>query len=169
MKVLNVHERELPPGAALRSLIDGLSGTEDGLWPWETWPAMRFDRPLGPGAVGGHGPIRYTVEAYENGTRIRFRFTAPKGFKGFHEYRVVPTGDSVVLQHVLQMSLTGMARISWPLLFRPLHDALIEDSLDKSERSVTGEVEEPKSWSVSVRVLRWVGRVLRGSAAPGGQ
>ena len=25
---------------------------------------MRFDRPLGPGDDGGHGPIRYRVEAY---------------------------------------------------------------------------------------------------------
>ncbi|UNO43730.1 DUF2867 domain-containing protein [Streptomyces sp. MST-110588] len=38
---------------------------------------MRFDRPLGVGAYGGHGPVRYRVSAYDPGRRIRFDFTSP--------------------------------------------------------------------------------------------
>lgn len=135
--VRNRHERALaaPPGAA-GALIDSLAGPDDRLWPHRRWPAMRFDRPRQVGAVGGHGPIRYTVDQYERGVRIRFRFTAPAGFAGFHEYAVVPAGDGTcVLRHDLVMRTHGPARITWPLVFRPLHDALIEDSLDTATRS----------------------------------
>ncbi|MCA1674761.1 MAG: SRPBCC family protein [Actinobacteria bacterium] len=130
MNVVNVHERDFPANAALGSLVDELaSGAEDRLWPWEQWPAMRFDRPLQEGAVGGHGPIRYDVEEYEHGQRVRFRFTRPGGFFGFHEYRVLPMRDRRTLQHVLRMRTTGWAQLTWPLIFEPMHNALIEDSL----------------------------------------
>jgi hypothetical protein len=43
-------------------LIDGL-GLPPGnrLWPEDRRQPMRFDRPLGIGAVGRHGSIRYMV------------------------------------------------------------------------------------------------------------
>ncbi|MDQ3135435.1 MAG: hypothetical protein M3Q76_11655, partial [Acidobacteriota bacterium] len=64
----NVHERILQsPFAAAGELIDKLASRDDLLWPRERWPAMKLDRPLGVGAKGGHGPIRYVVEAYEPG------------------------------------------------------------------------------------------------------
>ena len=72
MRVINVHEREL--NASLEKagvLIDRLASRDDLLWPYDRWPAMRFDRPLGVGAVGGHGPIRYVIEAYVDGTLRR--------------------------------------------------------------------------------------------------
>jgi len=81
MNVRNVHERVLDvPACDLAVLLDGLASPDDALWPRHLWPAMKFDRPLQVGAVGGHGPIRYTVEAYEPGRRIRFRFTAPRSW-----------------------------------------------------------------------------------------
>jgi hypothetical protein len=40
------------------------------------------------------------------------------------------------------------------LVFRPLHDALIEDSLDRAEHAVTGIVARPARWSGTVRQLR---------------
>lgn len=56
MAVYNVHERLLPvEQAEVASLVDGLASDNDGLWPHGLWPAIRFDRPLGVGAVGGHG------------------------------------------------------------------------------------------------------------------
>jgi hypothetical protein len=54
MQVLNVHERELQVGSAeVGALLDSLASENDRLWPRACWPAMRFDRPLGVGAVGG--------------------------------------------------------------------------------------------------------------------
>lgn len=80
--VLNVHERVLTCSEeALASLIDGLAGDEDRLWPRGAWPPMTFDRPLEVGATGGHGPIRYRVSDYVRGHWIRFRFTEPRGLE----------------------------------------------------------------------------------------
>jgi hypothetical protein len=63
---------------------------------------MRFDRPLAVGAIGGHGPIRYVVEAYDPGAMIRFRFTRPAGFDGVHGFTVVTRDEGVVLRHDLK-------------------------------------------------------------------
>jgi hypothetical protein len=159
MAVLNVHERTLScPPEVLGALIDGLAGEEDALWPRRAWPAMRFDRPLEAGARGGHGPVRYTITGYVPGTWIRFGFTGPRGFRGFHEFTVRRAGDGAVLGHTLAMHLRGPARVSWPLLFGPLHDALIEDSLDCAEQTAAGQVVRPARWSLYIRLLR---RLLR--------
>ena len=98
---------------------------------------MEFDRPLGVGARGGHGPIRYFIEEYVPGKSIKFRFTGPDGFDGFHGYdRVETTASTVVLRHTLKMTTHGLAILSWPLIYRPMHDALIEDSLATAEASL---------------------------------
>jgi hypothetical protein len=76
--------------AVVGQLIDGLDGHEDRLWPTEQWPAMCLDRPLGVGARGGHGQVRYCVEAYTRGEAIRFRFQAPTGFDGLPRVRRDP-------------------------------------------------------------------------------
>ncbi len=65
MGVYNVHERLLFAQAGeVGALLDTLAGGADALWPRSTWPPVEFDRPLAVGAVGGHGPVRYTVAAY---------------------------------------------------------------------------------------------------------
>lgn len=90
------------------------------------------------------------------GRRVRFRFTAPRGFHGTHGLDVEPVGPSHTrLRHVLEMRTTGRARVSWPLVYRPLHDALLEDALDRAERAVGG-APNPRPWSRWVRLLRWV-------------
>ncbi|MFI0907095.1 SRPBCC family protein [Streptomyces sioyaensis] len=156
MGVYNVHERMLPvPDAEAGLLIDGLSGDGDRLWPRHDWPPMRFDGPLAPGAAGGHGPVRYTVAAYVPGRWVRFTFSGPRGFHGFHEYTVHPHGpDRTLLRHTLAMHARGPARLSWPLAFRSLHDAALEDSLDRAEEACTGTVAQPARWSRYVRLLR---------------
>ncbi|MFD0363524.1 SRPBCC family protein [Nocardia sp. GCM10030253] len=169
MAVLNIHTRRLPVSESeAGALIDGVASDHDRLWPRDNWPAVRFDRPLGVGAVGGHGPVRYVVEAYEPGRWIRFRFTAPRGFDGFHEYSVRRAGDgAVLLSHVLAMKVRGPARVSWPLCYRWMHDALLEDSLDCAERAVTGAIRTPARWSRYVVLLREIGsRASRGKAQP---
>ncbi|MEV6734690.1 MULTISPECIES: SRPBCC family protein [unclassified Streptomyces] len=151
MPVHNVHERLLPMKAAeAGALLDSLSdGPADRLWPHRTWSPMEFDRPLSAGAKGGHGPVRYTVAAYVPGTWVRFTFSGPRGFHGFHEYAVLPVDDErTVLRHTLSMRVTGIARLSWPLAYRWLHDALLEDSLDRAEHPA-----RRARWSPYVRLL----------------
>ncbi|MEV7382156.1 SRPBCC family protein [Streptomyces lydicus] len=156
MGVHNVHERVLPvSGAEAGLLLDGLSGTGDRLWPRSDWPSMRLDGPLAPGAAGGHGPVRYTVAAYVPGRWVRFAFHGPRGFDGFHEYTVHPLApDRTLLRHTLAMRARGWARLTWPLAFRPLHDAVLEDSLDLAERACAGTAGRPARWSRYVRLLR---------------
>ncbi|MEU9608756.1 SRPBCC family protein [Streptomyces sp. NPDC048057] len=163
MDVHNVHERVLAaPAEEVGALIDTLSSPKDRLWPHRAWPAMVFDRPLGVGASGGHGPVRYTVAAYVPGASVRFAFRGPRGFHGFHEFAVHAVDEErTVLRHVLAMDARGPARVSWPLVFRPLHDALLEDALDRAESALTGTVREPSRWSPYVRLLRTSIRLAR--------
>lgn len=157
LKVLNVHERELQAGPdRVGVLVDSLASRDDLLWPKHAWPRMEFDHPLSVGARGGHGPIRYFVEEYVPGESVKFRFTGPKGFNGFHGYEgIKTTSDTVVLRYTLEMTTHGLAVLSWPVVYRPLHDALIKDSLATAEASL-GRAPLIQSWSLWVRFLRWV-------------
>lgn len=163
MRVRNIHQREIAaPASSVGALIDGLSSSQDALWPHQYWPRMKFDRPLGVGAVGGHGPVRYTVEAYESGRSVLFRFTGPPGFNGTHGCVIEPVdAERTILRHEVAMQTGWPATVGWPLVFGPLHDALLEDALDCAERSV-GTEPRPRSWSRWVRLLRWV--LTRGRA-----
>ncbi|HZB08975.1 MAG TPA: hypothetical protein VE525_07685 [Rubrobacter sp.] len=158
MPAYNLHVRRLNASPQeVGDLIDSLAGDQDRLWARHLWPEMRFDRPLEVGAGGGHGPIRYTIEAYEPGCWVRFHFTAPRGFDGFHEFIVHPRGPGVTdLHHLLAMRLRFPAWLTYPLMWRPLHDALLEDTLDRAEKSLTGTVESPARWKRYVRLLRKV-------------
>ncbi|WP_031469421.1 hypothetical protein [Sciscionella sediminilitoris] len=158
MPVYNLHERRLPvPAERAAPLLDGLSGERDLLWPVEHWPPMRFDGPLAVGADGGHGPVRYAVEEYIPGRLVRFRFRAPRGFDGIHEFTVHPSASGgTVLRHLLAMRTTGPARLSWPLVFRHLHDACLEDCFDRAERTLTGTVGSPAHWNRYTRLLHAV-------------
>ncbi len=160
--VKNVHERTLhAPLGSVAALIDSLGSDDDRLWPRDRWPAMRFDRTLSVGAAGGHGPVRYFVESYAPGRSIRFRFTAPRVFDGVHGYEVLADGpERTRLRHLLEIRARGHGFLIWPLIFRPLHDALIEDSLDRAQR-FCGEEPAGAEWSRWVRALRWAFRRLR--------
>jgi hypothetical protein len=158
MTIRNVHERLLPATpAAIGALLDQLASPADPLWPHHRWPPMRLDRGLQVGATGGHGPIRYVVDRYQPGRTIAFRFTAPQGLHGEHRFEVLANVDGSRLRHVLEGHTTGPMRLLWPLLYRPLHDALIQDSLDRAEHAVTGRTQQPpRQWSLRVRALRWI-------------
>jgi hypothetical protein len=156
MRVWNRHSRIFAVSQErVGALIDTLAGDDDRLWPVAAWPPMRFDRPLGTGADGGHGPVRYLVESYEPGKSVRFRFTAPRGFDGFHEFTLRATGtEETELVHLMVLRLRHPAWCTYPLLWRPMHDALLEDCLDRAERELTGTVRTPARWSPYVRLLR---------------
>jgi len=166
--VRNVHERVIHASSLslVGGLIDKLASRDDLLWPSDRWPPMRFDRPLGIGARGGHGPIRYTVEDYEPGRSIHFRFTAPRGFDGTHglDLEEIEPGK-VRLRHTLVMRLRGAARLSWPLMFRWLHDALIEDALDCAEGHAAPAPLKQREFSLRVKMLRRLARPAARNAA----
>lgn len=156
----NVHERltSLSPAAA-GALLDSLSSPDDRLWPHERWPPMRFDRPLAAGARGGHGPIRYGVAAHEPGRRVELRFDPRTGLDGFHAFEVEPApGGGTIVRHVLEARTRGQMRLLWPLAFRWLHDALVEDALDRAAAAGHGAAVTPRPLGPWVRLLR---RLLR--------
>ncbi|MDA0637836.1 SRPBCC family protein [Nonomuraea sp. MCN248] len=155
MGVYNVHERLIhAEQSEVGPLIDSLAGDHDALWPRRDWPPMRLDGPLAVGAAGGHGPIRYTVITYVPSTWVRFGFSGPRGFDGFHEYAVLPVDEHrTLLRHTLAMRVHGSARLTWPLLWRHLHDACVEDSLDRAE-ATRSPLAHPARRSPYVRLLR---------------
>jgi hypothetical protein len=106
------------------------------------------------GASGGHGPIRYQVSRYVPGRMAAFSFCTASGLDGGHRFEVVPEGDGTVLRHVLEARPVGQGRLTWPLVMRPLHDALIEDAMDRAERAVGGHPR--RRWSPQVALLRTV-------------
>ena len=129
---------------------------------------MELDRPLSRGAVGGHEPIKYLVEDYLSGQFIKVRFTSPKGFNGFHSYEIVKNAKRpVVLRHTIEMNTHGAALLTWPFFIRPLHDALLEDSLATAQASL-GAVPQMQAWTLWVRFLRWIlsGGKARSQFAP---
>ena len=162
--VVNIHERMIPANVdVVGRMIDTLGSAGDVIWPHEKWPALKLDRPLQAGAAGGHGPIRYRVESYEPGRRVRFRFLSPKGFVGTHGFDVENAGEGASkLRHVIEMRTLGMAALNWSLIIRPLHDALLEDALDKVEGAFR-DVGPPRAWSRRVVFLRWVVRKSGGN------
>ena len=156
--VTNTHERRFNvPAAHLERLIDQLASPHDIFWPSDRWPRMQFDRPLGVGARGGHGPIRYVIEWYEPGRDIEFRFTAPEGFNGTHRLTLEAIApDQCRIRHEIRMTLSGSARLSWPLAFRHMHDALLEDALDQAEAFAEGKPVQQREWTPWVKALRWL-------------
>ena len=154
--IRNVHERVInAPLEPLGVLLDGLGQKGDRLWPSRYWPPMVLDRPLAPGADGGHGPIRYHVSEYEPGRRVRFTFCPRTGIVGAHELSLDAVDEKRTrIRHVLIGRTSGTMRGKFPVMVGPLHDAVVEDLFDNAERETTGTVVRPAKWSPRVRVLR---------------
>jgi hypothetical protein len=68
-----------------------LEKINDILWAHERWMPMEFPNGLHLGSSDGHGSIRYDIESYTKGQIITFRFTAPKGFDGWHKLSLSTT------------------------------------------------------------------------------
>lgn len=153
----NVHTRDIEaPVERLAPLLDRIGGPDDRLWPAPAWWPMELDRPLGVGADGGHGDIRYHVSEYEPGRRVRFTFDPRIGIVGYHELALVALAPGRTrVRHELVCTTRGSMRLLAPIV-ETLHDAVLEDLLDNAERLATGTVRAPARWSLSVRVWRWL-------------
>ncbi len=158
-RVLNVHRRILAvPPAEGEGLLRSLASHEDRLWPGDRWWPQRFDGGLVPGAKGGHGPVRYKVESVAPRSVV-YRFPRKGWFRGTHRFDLAPHPDGCELTHTLEGTLHGRGLLLWPLLVRPLHDALVEDVLDRAEAVSGKSPMEPARHGPYVRFLRR--RVLR--------
>lgn len=165
MKLHNVHSREVPaPVERAWELVAALASEHDELWPTERWPTtpIEFDRPLGAGAKGGHGVIRYDVERYEPGRRVVFTFVKGSGLDGTHAFEVEPIdAQRSRLTHVLDVRVGWKLKPLWRVL-RAAHDALLEDLLDNAERACGGTPAPPPPLPRVIRVADAVeGGVLR--------
>jgi hypothetical protein len=155
--ITNIHERVLAASpTAVGELVDTLSSGDDRVWPIRRWPAMRLDKGLQVGSDGGHGPVRYEVARYEPGRLAAFAFTPKFPIAGEHRIEVLPGPDGGTrLLHTLEGRPHSWMRLGWPLLFRWLHDALIEDAFDRTEAELAGVEWQPRKLPAHVRALRW--------------
>jgi Protein of unknown function (DUF3995) len=164
MRIESVHTRELPVAVEeLGQVLDTLAGPDDKIWPIERWPndPIAFDRPLGVGARGGHGPIRYTVSGYEPGHRIAFEFEPGSGLRGHHRLEVEPVGSGgACMRHVLEVEADGVYGLLRPM-FLAMHDALVEDLLDKAELATTGRLARTAQWPRWLRLANRIEVALR--------
>jgi hypothetical protein len=158
MKIRNVHERRLDAGPEkVGALLDTLSSTGDRLWPGDRWPPQRFDAPLGVGARGGHGPVRYAVTAYVPGRIAEFRFDGTgltAGWDGRHLFEVIPRKSHVILRHTIDAAADPKSWLAWFFMIRPMHNALMEDALDRAEHELGTGPKKPADWGVWTRILR---------------
>jgi hypothetical protein len=157
MKVTNTHQRIIQqPISAVAELFNTLASKNDLMLATDKWPAMKLDNGLTVGSKGGHGPIRYTVEAYSPGEFIQFRFSKPRGFHGFHRFDIVEVDKQTTeIRHEIDMNTSGLALLTWPLVIRWLHDALIEDAFDKTENHFSVQ-KKTTHWNARVKFLRWL-------------
>ena len=114
---------------------------------------MRRSGELRVGAACHHDYVRYTVAEYVPGRRVWFDFTEID-LRGGHGFDVSEEGGATRLRHTLRGRPRRSMRVMWPLVVRPIHDALVEDLLDNAERELTGTVAAPHRYSRWVRLLR---------------
>jgi hypothetical protein len=161
MKIWNVHERRFgAPTEKVGAILDTLSSKDDRLWPCDRWPPMQFDKPLGVGARGGHGPIRYAVSAYVPGRIAEFRFDGTgltAHWDGRHVFEVIPRRSHVILRHTIDVAADPKTWLTWFLMIRPMHNALLEDALDRAESRLGIGPKRPARWGMWTGFLRKMG------------
>ena len=157
MNIVNRHSRIIArPKAALLDLFSKLATSDDPIWPKEKWPAIRFKEGLKVGANGGHGPIQYQVIAYDPAGMVTFQFQRPQGFQGVHQFEILEKSEGVTeLRHTISMQTILTGTIIWLVAIRWLHDALLEDALDKVENALL-HTNRRTPWSSWVKMLRWL-------------
>ena len=157
MQVLNIHKRTInQPKENVSELFKTLATTNDLVWPYENWPAIRFNNGLQIASKGGHGVIRYTIVEFREGESIKFQFSKPKGFIGNHELKIdVIDENKTEISHVINIKTSFKATFLWVFVIRWLHDALIEEAFDKVENHFKKQKTQGE-YSIWVRLLREV-------------
>jgi deazaflavin-dependent oxidoreductase (nitroreductase family) len=173
MRFERTHRREIAASATtVGALIDTLGSEHDRLWPSNRWPtlAIEFDRELGVGAKGGHGPIRYFVSDYTPSEGVEFCFDRGSGVEGTHRLYVQALGPGRSrLTHTVDATLGLRYAVILPA-FRAMHDAVLGDLLDRAELHATGRVARPSATPRWLLALYAIDRATSGRAmAPLGE
>lgn len=157
MQVINSHNRIISqPIEKVSQLFKTLATSEDRIWPYENWPAIRFKDGIKVGSKGGHGRIRYTIIKYVEGKYIKFKFSKPEGFNGTHHLKIEHNAEcSTIISHEINAHLSFKASCFWVIVIRWLHDALIEDAFDKVENYFSTDKRDTKH-NFWVKFLRGV-------------
>jgi len=115
---------------------------------------MLLNNGLNKDSTGGHGPIGYYVSNYTTGKSIEFTFTKPKEFIGNHKFEIIETSpNTTLLRHTINMSLDIKGIVTWYFAIKWLHDALLEDCLDKVHNQINkGHLQTPHT--IWVKYLR---------------
>jgi len=155
MKVLNIHKRIIDqPKLEMSKLFETLSSKEDKMLAINKWPPMKLDKGLQVGSKGGHGLIGYFVTKYKEGEFIQFQFTKPRGFNGIHEFKITELDDSKTeIKHIVDVTASGVGIFTWSIAIRWLHDAYIEDALDRVENHFLTDKKKTE-WNLWVKFLR---------------
>jgi hypothetical protein len=152
-KIENVHTREIQaPVSLVGDILDTLGSPGDRVWARDIWVAepVVFDRPLGVGADGGHGSVRYSVVEYQRGRRVVFRFSPGGGLSGSHGFELEPVGhDQTRITHFLDAQTPPWMRPLVPVLIG-WHDAMVETAFDRVELEATGSLKRRR------RIPRWL-------------
>ncbi len=155
MKVLNIHSREInAPKAQVVALLDTIATPNDQMWPFEKWPAMKFREGVKVDSKGGHGVIRYRIKRYIPRELIEFEFRKPKGFNGVHRFDFFELGENKTeVRHTIDMDAVGVGIVTWSILVKWLHNALLEDALHKIENQFRSSPKKT-TYNLWVRFLR---------------
>jgi hypothetical protein len=160
----NAHAREIAaPTEVVGAILDTLGSPGDRVWASDIWVAepVVFDRPLGVGADGGHGSIRYSVVEYQPGRRIVFRFSPGGGLSGSHGFELEAVGpDQTRITHFLEAQTSLWMRPLVPILIG-WHDAMVETAFDRVELEATGSLQR------RTRIPRWLRIANRAEIAIG--
>ena len=142
MRVENIHKRSInQPKEKVSQLFKTLATSEDLVWPYENWPAIKFKDGLQVGSKGGH---------------IKFQFSKPDGFIGFHELKIREIHkNETEIRHEIHVKANFKASLLWVFVIRWLHDALIEDAFDKVENYFTTD-KKVSTYNLWVKLLREV-------------
>lgn len=168
-RIRNVHERRIAADPeVVWDLLMAMAGPNGRLWP-PGMPTMRFDGPLAQGAHGRHGPIHYEVRLLDpTSGNLVFAFHEPTGLVGRHSFHVRPDENAgAVLRHEVVANPKGWMRLKWPLIIRWVHDAVIEEVLDRAEMATGTVPAQPYQRSRWVRALLAAGaKTSRAYTAP---
>ncbi len=132
-RLLNYHARLVAgPAAELYARLARMGTALDDAWPLTSVP-MKSELNLQPGLRAGHGPIAYELVAFEEPSRIEWRFTMER-LQGRYEYTLTPRDGATLVENVIDGRVSGDMIEAWREAVGPFHDWVIERIFDRLER-----------------------------------
>jgi hypothetical protein len=78
----------------------------------------------------------------------------PDGFAGLHKFEITEIEEEITeLKHTIDMTVSGKGIFTWYFAIKWLHNALLEDCMDKAENNFLTDKKKTK-WNLWVLLLR---------------